>query len=280
MRTSLLSALLMGLLLPAAIPAADPWEDLLENVDELQQEVQRGADREMWDALDSREMSGSDLLPVPGGADLPDVAPVDDSPTVRVTVDGKTLELKDVPKGSWFAPYVRAVAQAGLVSGYRGKTGKPLGLYGPADSVTIEQIAKIAILAANVDPAACSGTLLNTKAKGQWSESFIRCAEQQRWAVYADGSVDPLRPATRAEVVVTVLQAFAVAFEPSDAAPFRDVDSSTEFRSAILTAHSDHIVSGYTRSDGSLTGTFGPTDPVNRAEVAKIVTLVMQVYGD
>lgn len=97
--------------------------------------------------------------------------------------------------------------------------------------------------------------------------------------MYADGSVDLLRPATRAEVVVTLLQAFGVELVAIDATPFADIDSSTEFRSAILRAHEDRIVSGYADAEGNPTGRFGPLDAVNLAEVAMIVILARELYG-
>jgi hypothetical protein len=70
-----------------------------------------------------------------------------------------------------------------------------------------------------------------------------------------------------------------VTLRDSDASPFGDIDSSVEFRPAIITAYEDHIVGGYTDANGTATGTFGPADPVNRAEIAKIIVLAEEVYG-
>ena len=59
----------------------------------------------------------------------------------------------------------------------------------------------------------------------------------------------------------------------------KDVTDSTLFSSAIFTAYADRIVSGETDASGNPTGYFFPERPVNRAEVAKIVSLALQVYG-
>ena len=48
---------------------------------------------------------------------------------------------------------------------------------------------------------------------------------------------------------------------------------------AIETAANDGIVSGYADAEGNATGLFKPLDFVNRAEVAKMITLALQVYG-
>ncbi|MBU1911611.1 S-layer homology domain-containing protein, partial [Patescibacteria group bacterium] len=40
----------------------------------------------------------------------------------------------------------------------------------------------------------------------------------------------------------------------------------------------DGLVSGFADEDGNLTGLFGPSDPVTRAEIAKIVGMGMRIY--
>lgn len=199
---------------------------------------------------------------------------------VRIKVDGVPVVLSDVPVFEWFAQYVRDAAERGFVSGYRDTTGRPNGLYGPADSVTIEQIAKMSVLARGTDPFTCSGEVGNASAKGSWSERYILCAEEFGWAVFSDGSVDVLRPATRAEVVVTILQAYGVRISPRSGTLFEDVTTQTEFGAAIETAAQKGIVSGYTDEFGNPTGMFGPEDSVNRAEAAKMFSLAAQVFGE
>ncbi len=261
--------------------AADGLEYLMDDADRFEEDLLRMQQQADWDTDDRKDLSSSDLLPVDASAPSGEriVEESNDLPFVRIRIDGIPIDLSDVPRDGWFAPYVRAAADSGIVSGYRSVDGRPLGLFGPADAVTIEQLAKIAANAAGIDRSACGQDILNIGAKGRWSEEYLRCAESLRWAVYADGSVDPARPATRMEVVVTVLQAYGVTFRDSDATPFTDVDSSIEFRTAIITAYEDHIVGGYTDASGAPTGKFGPADPVNRAEIAKIIVLSEEVYG-
>ena len=197
---------------------------------------------------------------------------------VTVKVGNWDVALTDVPVDQWFAPYVQDMAEKGVISGYKDAVGVMLGLYGPADSVTIEQIAKIAVEASGVDQSKCALPTKNKSAVGTWSEVYIACAEHYGWSIYSDGSVDLYRKATRAEVVTTVLQAFGRDFEMGTGNLFEDVTSTMQVRYAIETAALDGIVGGYTDVYGEPTGFFGPYDPVNRAETAKIVSLAIQVY--
>lgn len=200
---------------------------------------------------------------------------------VTFRFNGVPYALTDVPVNAWFAPYIRDVANRGIVSGYRNTDGIPTGIFGPERSVSIEELSKMAVEAAHVDQGSCPKEPKNSAATLRWSAPYISCAEKYSFAVYADATVDVSRPATRAEVVMTLLQAFGVALRtPPAHFPLTDVTASTLFSPAITTALQDGIVSGYTHPDGSLTGNFGPENPVNRAEVSKIVSLAVQVYGE
>ncbi|MEK7122399.1 MAG: S-layer homology domain-containing protein, partial [Patescibacteria group bacterium] len=268
--------------LPVLAIAADSLEYLIDDADRFEEELDRMETEREWDASDAADMESADLIPDPGLA-TEDAGrareALEEGMYVRIKIDGVPVDLTDVPKDTWFAPYVRSAADAGIVSGYRGENGLPLGLYGPADPVTIEQVAKIAFLASGAPMSDCGAELLNVAVEDRWSEEYFRCAEKLQWAVFSDGTVDPLRPATRDEVVVTMLQAFKVMIRDSEANPFTDLESS-EFRAAIVTAYEDHVIGGYTDAEGNATGKFGPEDSVNRAEVAKIVVLAGDVYGN
>lgn len=205
---------------------------------------------------------------------------IDEDPTfLTARVDGEPVVFRDVPRDAWFSPFVREMVTQGIVSGYREADGTLKGLFGPGDALTLEQLAKVTVQVAEVDTASCTADIRNASARGSWSEPYIRCAELRSWAVYADGSVVVSRPATRAQVISTLLQALGVRFEQRTGDVFRDTDGSTEFASAVETAARAGIISGDTDREGAPLGLFRPTEPVNRAEVAKIVTNALQVFG-
>jgi S-layer homology domain len=183
--------------------------------------------------------------------------------------------LNDVPVDTWFAPYVREMS--GIISGYTDTNGVPLGLFGPADNVTLAQLAKIAINASGKNTEICPANSVNASAKGSWAEKYIGCAEMYRFSVYLDSAVDVGRPATRAEVVVTMLQAFSVTFENSTGRTYSDVPENHAFKDAVTMASNLGIVSGYKDDNGLATNLFGPDNAINRAETAKIAALAKQV---
>ena len=191
------------------------------------------------------------------------------------------MELTDVPGNAWFAPYIRSASVRGVLAGYRDADGNVTGLFGPGNFVTIEELAKIALKTAGLDETSCGSEVRNPAAKGRWSENFIRCAESRGFSLYSDGSINPARSATRAEVVVTMLQAWEITASPlpDGERVFKDVSASTQFASFIERAAKDGIVSGTADASGAPTGLFLPDASVTRAETAKIATLVYDAYS-
>lgn len=271
--------IIVASLLPFSV-TADAWSNALSDFEMFNAQLQEDVENIQHEIQSSELESMQELFPVLEGEEFdpnPDYALSETHVTIKV--DGIPVILNDVPIFEWFAAYVRDAAERGLVSGYKNLNGLPSGNYGPADSVTIAQLAKMSVIAAGLDVYACGDELKNEGALGDWSERFVRCAEVHNWAVYNDGSVDIFRRATRGEVVVTVLQAFAQRISPRTGTVFEDVKSSAVYGAAIETAANDGIVSGYNDKFGNPTGHFGPDDAVNRAEVAKIFSLAFQVYG-
>lgn len=197
-----------------------------------------------------------------------------------IRVGAREVVLRDVPMKEWFAPYVRSIAELQLVSGYRDAQGVPTGLFGPADPVTLEQMVKVAVLATGIDATSCALPPANLSASGAWSASYVACAELRGWAVFSDASADLRRPATREEVVMTMLQAFKKEFDVEpESITFTDVEKTSLYAPAIAKASADGVVSGYTDGEGNLTGTFGPKNNVTRAEFSKIVSVALQLYA-
>lgn len=273
----LIVASLAGMSTPAH---AGEWEKLMTDI-ELYDEVIQDDNVFMEQGMNDADLEGrSELFPVDENEEDP-TSTFDLSEThVTIKVNGVPVVLQDVPTFEWFAVYVRDVADRNLVSGYKDQQGRPTGKFGPADNVTIEQLAKMAALAAQIDVYSCGDDLQNESAVGGWSERYIRCAEYLGWTIFAEGTIDVSRPATRTDVVVTVLQAFGARISPRSGSVFEDVTTATPYGAAIETAAEKGIVAGYSDQYGNLTGLFGPDDSVNRAEIAKIFSLAFQVYGN
>jgi len=197
---------------------------------------------------------------------------------VTVTVDGKPVVFEDVPTEAWFAPFVFNVIKAGVLSGYRDAEGNPTGRFGPGNNVTIAELAKIAHRISGVNETMVSDPPKNRRARNAWFSPFIASAEQRDWVIFQDTAIDPVRPATRSEVLITLLQALDVPLAWPSGELFRDVTRRTLFAAAIETAANAGIVSGTTDALGKPTGLFNPASSINRAELAKIVNLTMEKY--
>jgi len=174
----------------------------------------------------------------------------------------------DVQSSDWFNPYVAALAEWGIVSGYRDAQGLSLGLFKPANLVTIAEVLKMTLEAAKIDEALCVRAPQNVQAVGHWSETYVACAEERGMRLF-QSSLSLNRPATRAEVLVIVHDAFGDPIIPLYA-PFRD-SRGHPFEADIAQGALTGIVRGDTDATGALLGTFRPTQPINRAEVAKII---------
>jgi hypothetical protein len=273
---------IIALALIVATPTvfASEWDKLLNDIELYEDVVDLDASFAEEQMQDIEMESRTELFPADEDEeDSEDVNEVRDT-HITIKVDGAPVRLTDVPAFEWFAVYVKDVADRKLISGYRDSQNRPTGEFGPADSVTVEQLAKMASLAAELDTYSCGSDLKNESAVGRWSEGYIRCAEYLKWTIFSEGTIDVTRPATRTDVVVTVLQAFGARISPRSGSVFDDVTTMTPYAAGIETAAEQGIVSGYSDVNGKPTGLFGPLDSVNRAEAAKIFSLGFQVYDN
>ncbi len=197
---------------------------------------------------------------------------------ISTKIGGETLTFTDVPYDSWFAPYVATVTKRGVMGGYTDMNGVSTGKFGPGDPVTVAQLAKIAHTALKLNENEFMSAPQNPLARGQWFTRYIASAEERGWLIYLDGSIDPNRPATRAEVVTTLLQLFDVPAKWPTGTVFTDVLRKTPYSGAIETAAAEKIVSGSTGPDGKPTGLFHPSEQITRAEISKILITVYEKY--
>lgn len=61
--------------------------------------------------------------------------------------DGPDTPFTDVPKNAWFTPYITAAYNWDIVQGYKNANGEYIGKFGPNDTVTRAQIAKMIVKA-------------------------------------------------------------------------------------------------------------------------------------
>lgn len=185
-----------------------------------------------------------------------------------------TTGFSDIDPQGWYARFVTAVARWGIVSGYNDARGNPLGIFGPADPVTVAEILKMSLKAVGIDEARCLRPPLHPHARGHWSERFVACAEERNFRLFQ--LQPPLnRPALRAEVLTVIHDAFSDSI-PSLLSLFNDTQDHP-YEADIAYASAMGVVSGDTDFQGMPLGTFRPDDRINRAEAAKIVYQKLRV---
>lgn len=207
--------------------------------------------------------------------------PNDAEEYVSVPVGGKTLVMRDVAKSAWFSSAVFDAIKKGILSGYRDEAGELTGEFGPGNSVTVAELAKIAHKIGSVSEEAFAGkNSVNPLAINMWATPFFASAESRGWTIFSQSGsfIDPARPATRGEVLVTLLQVLDIPVGWQTGKLFTDVTVTTPYAAAIETAAKAGIVEGRKDENGTPLNLFGPADPITRAEMAKMLVTVMQKY--
>ncbi len=197
---------------------------------------------------------------------------------ITAEVKGETVKFNDVPANTWFAPFVATVSKKGILTGYRNASGEFTGTFGPENPVTIAELTKIVHKMANIDETEVNIAPRNQSAIGKWFTKFEASAEERGWQLYQNDQLDLLRPATRGEVLLTLLQVLDIPLAWAKGQMFTDVTVRTPYASAIETAATAGIVSGSTDENGVPTGLFHPDYPITRAEMAKILITIQEKY--
>lgn len=179
---------------------------------------------------------------------------------------------------AWFSQYVYNAYYAGAVKGYKDTNENSLHLYGPADNVTVAEVAKI-----------ITSNIFINEADLPKSTKYVPVEYQNHWAVYylnyliehgyhlVKNDKNPNRPATRADIVRFIMESMYVGDENSifgKAMASEEVSKELKFIFPDILNHEskNYIQMAYDFGiiDGYPDGTFKPDNYLNRAEMAKI----------
>ncbi len=144
----------------------------------------------------------SDGIFAPNGlitrAELTKIAMLAFGYSVNTSVDEHPFQ--DVPKNSWFAPYIEEALRVNVITGY------PSGGFGPNDFITRAAALKIVLSAAGFDKTEPQ-TIFTDVPANEWYAGFVTFASQNGIvAGYPDGSFGPGNNITRAEVAKIVVK--------------------------------------------------------------------------
>jgi hypothetical protein len=168
----------------------------------------------------------------------------------------------DVPQGSWEDGPVQYLANLRVISGY------PDGSFRPDRLVTRAQFAKILVGAMGWQIVSPQTGHFRDVAPGSWAYGYIETAVA-RGAIsgYPDGTFRPEAYLTRAQLAKMVSVARGWSMSPPYTDSFTDANQGDWFYRYAEMMHAAGVIDGY--SDG----TFRPSAPATRAQVAKIISL-------
>ena len=177
---------------------------------------------------------------------------------------------RDVSEDDWYNPYISSLAEWNIVSGYKDTSGQPTGEFHPGDPVTVAEILKMSLEAAQVEKGGCVQQPANPYAQNHWAGIYVACAEEMGVRLMVPTQQTPLdRSARRAEVLSIIHDAFGIRVLPLFSNYSDTAGHPLEADIAYATVNG--VVGGDTDQYGNPTGAFRPDDPVNRAEAAKII---------
>ncbi|MEZ4086745.1 MAG: S-layer homology domain-containing protein [Candidatus Gracilibacteria bacterium] len=121
----------------------------------------------------------------------------------------------DVPEGEWFHVYVETAYANGIVGGYLDDNGDPSGFFGPADSLTREQSAKMLVLGAPMTINTNCGPSFPDVTTNMWSYNFVETLYVNSVVDgYPDGTFGPTLNINRAEIAKMVSNAMNPVLRP------------------------------------------------------------------
>jgi hypothetical protein len=180
-------------------------------------------------------------------------------------------------KGHWAQYYIEDLFTKEIISGYEN------GNYGPEDSVTNAEFAKMLSEALpdliDFNTYDESWNHFPNLDASHWAHDYIEMLYGS--SVGLSGEISPDEAITRGEVVttlITVLKQDSWFLEEEDYI-FTDLIDEEENYAAHVSYHLG-LVSGYQDEAGELTGLFGPSDSLTRAQAAKVITLAMEWYEE
>lgn len=183
----------------------------------------------------------------------------------------------DVPVSAWYTPYVATVMKVGYMRGYADAQGRPLGEYGPGSPVTYGELAKIAASLGHIDASAHTAAPHNRSATRHWSAPYIAAMESAGSSIFT-ALPDVQKIANRAAVVQTILDVLRAQIPARvETSRYRDVRATSTYAAAIQTATELGLVQGDDIMDTIILPPFRPDAPMNRAEIATLLTRALRV---
>ena len=176
-------------------------------------------------------------------------------------------EFQDVESDTWFAPFVAELASKKIMSGY------PDGNFRPEQSLNRAEIVKIAATAFDLEIPEISEDPFVDVSQDEWFAPFVAAAKTAD--IISGDSASIFRPedsVNRVEALKILILASGLELPPKASfSRFSDVSYNEWFIRFVNFAETNGII------DGFIDGSFRPDDLVNRAQITKIVSLLLEL---
>lgn len=161
----------------------------------------------------------------------------------------------------WAASYIETAKTLGYIDGYADNT------FRPDQNINRAEAAKLIAMWMMPDLEACTESAFTDVACTEWFGKYVMYLKLMAVIEgYSDGTFRPDASITRAEALKMML--YAKGLSALDVTgvenTFSDISANDWFYSVVLKGYSMGIISGYPD------GTFGPNQPITRAEFTKI----------
>jgi subtilisin len=168
----------------------------------------------------------------------------------------------DVTASQWFSPHIGYLANKKQIAGYSDGTFKPYQVITRAEAATL-------IGRALKFDGTQTDTVFKDVAKESFASGYIQKAVEANIITgYDDGTFNPNKTVTRAELAILIAKAFKLPTSVSSQNTFTDVSPSMAAYAYILPTIDAKVTKGY--SDG----TFRPYKTMTRSEFAAFLTRV------
>lgn len=161
---------------------------------------------------------------------------------------------------SWSVEAIYELMDQGVIS------GNDDGSFAPNRQLNRAEVSKIIVLAAGLPVDTRGGSPFPDVNEGDWFYDYVVTMYNYGYINgYPDGLFRPAVGINRVEMAKMIVNAFELNQDLSGAPHFTDVSAGDWFYGFVETAYNNGLMRGY--GDG----TFGPANPVTRAETVKIV---------
>ncbi|MBU2524215.1 S-layer homology domain-containing protein, partial [Patescibacteria group bacterium] len=180
------------------------------------------------------------------------------------------MPFKDVPEDAWFKRYVKALHEKGIIEG-REK-------YNPNEQVNRAETTKFVIKAMNIGVTATNAKYAAKKfsdvSVDDWFAPYVGYMAEKGWiqGITTKNGIEfkGSQPVKRAEALKILIAATDLNLSAyGKKASFADVKSSDWFAAHVEYAYDKGIISG------DKDGKFYPSRNINRAEIAKIISIFL-----